>query len=154
MLGMTRWTPWTELAGLHRDLDAMFGRAFTEERAGLSTGAGFTPAADVRREDDRWLVSLAVPGVSPDDLTIEVVGRTLRVKGERRVDSQTVPVLNEIPAGSFERELTMPEDIDAKGVEASYRHGVIELVLPLTEKAKPHRVTIGSTADARQLHVA
>jgi HSP20 family protein len=157
MLGMTRWTPWTELAGLHRDLDSMFGRVFGEtggRQPADSSFTSFTPAADVRREGDRWLVSLAVPGISPEKVDIEIVGRTLRVRGERVAEQKAEPVLSEITYGRFEREFTLPEEIDAKHVQATYRLGLLELVLPLSEGAKPHRISVKAAPDAKQLSAA
>lgn len=153
MLNMTRWTPWSELAGLHRDLDSVFNRAFREpgERSSDASLAGFSPAADVRRAGDRWLISLAVPGVSPDKVDIDVVGRTLRVRGERTADARGEPVLSEIVTGRFEREFTLPDEIDAAHVEATYRHGMLELVLPLSEHAKPHRITVKADVEQGQL---
>jgi len=158
MLNVTRWTPWTELAGLHRDLDAMFGRVFGETGARSSVDP-FVPTADVRRDGDRWMLSMALPGVSPDDVDIEVTGRTLRVRGERRAqtrkgESKTEPILSEISYGRFEREFTLPEEIDAQHVEATYRHGMLDLVLPLSEAARPRRIEIKAADDARQLQAA
>jgi HSP20 family protein len=154
---MTRWTPWTELAGLHRDLDSMFGRVFREDGSRQTTEtsfATFTPAADVRREGDKWMVSLAIPGVAPDKLEIDIVGRTLRIRGDRTLERHAEPVVSEIAYGRFEREFTLPEEIDAKHVEATYRHGIVELTLPLSEQAKPHRVKVVAEPDTKQLHIA
>lgn len=153
MLAMTRWTPWTELADVHRDLDSLFNRVFGDTVGSQSVDA-FTPAADLRRDGDVWKVSLAVPGISPDKLEIDVVGRTLRVRGERVTDEKTAPVINEIAYGRFEREFTLPQEIDATRVGATYRHGMLELVLPLAEAAKPHRVTVTPASDSEQLHAA
>lgn len=158
MLGMTRWTPWTELAGLHRDLDSMFGRVFGETGARQTTDSSsltsFTPAANVRREGDKWLVSLALPGISPDKVDIDIVGRTLRVRGERISEQKADPVVSEIIYGRFEREFTLPEEIDAKHVQATYRQGMLDLVLPLSEGAKPHRVQVKAAPESRQLTTA
>jgi HSP20 family protein len=155
MLNMTRWTPWTELAGLHRDLDSIFGRVFGETGSRASVDS-FAPAADLRREGDKWMLSMALPGVSPDKVDIDVVGRTLRIRGERLANDKATsePILGEIVYGRFEREFSLPEDIDAEHVEATYRHGMLELVLPLSEAAKPRRVEVKATPDAKQLHAA
>jgi HSP20 family molecular chaperone IbpA len=64
MLNMTRWTPWTELAGVHRDLDSLFNRMFGDTVRSQSVDA-FTPSADLRRNGDTWKVSLALPGEGP-----------------------------------------------------------------------------------------
>jgi len=158
MLGITRWTPWTELAGLHRDLDSMFGRVFGETGARQTmdtSDTSFMPAADVRRDGDKWRVSLAVPGMSPDKLDIDIVGRTVRVRGERRSEQKADEVISEIAYGRFEREFTLPEEIDSKHVDATYQHGMLELVLPLSEGAKPQRIQVKAAAtDAKQLTTA
>jgi HSP20 family protein len=153
MLGMTRWTPWTELAGVHRDLDSIFNRVFSDTIHPQGVDA-FTPAADVRRDGETWRVALALPGISPDKVDIEIVGRTLRVRGERAAEEKTAPILSEITCGRFEREFTLPEEIDAKHVQATYRHGMLELVLPLAEGAKPHRIAVKAARDEKQLHAA
>src|SRR5688572_3319863 len=104
MLGMTRWTPWTEVAGVHRDLDSLFNRVFGDTVRSQSQSVDvFTPAADVRRDGDAWRVSLALPGISPDKVDIEVVGQTLRVRGERRAEEVTEALVSEITYGRFER---------------------------------------------------
>ena len=77
-----------------------------------------------------WKVSLALPGISPEKVDIDIVGRTLRVRGERTADAKAEPVIGEITYGRFEREFTLPEEIDAQHVQATYRHGMLELVLP------------------------
>ena len=156
MLGITRWTPWTELAGLHRDLDSIVGRVFGETvpRQTVDSFDSLTPAADVKREGDTWMVSIAVPGISPDKIDVDIVGRTLRVRGERSSEEKTESVMSEIAYGRFERDFTLPEDIDAQRVQAAYRHGMLELVLPLKESAKPHRIEVKVAAETAQLRAA
>jgi HSP20 family protein len=152
MLGMTRWTPWTELAGVHRDFDALFNRIFGEMPRSHKVDV-FTPAAEVRRDGEKWHVSMALPGVAPEDVEIDIVGQTLRVRGERMAPNGTHPFIDEIPYGRFERDVTLPEEIDGQHVQATYRHGMLELVLPLAEAAKPHRITV-QAPESTQLQVA
>ena len=97
---------------------------------------------------------MALPGISPDKVDIDIVGRTLRVRGERSANDKAQPVINEITYGRFEREFTLPEEIDAQHVEATYRHGMLELALPLAEGAKPHRIAVKSAPEGKQLHAA
>jgi HSP20 family protein len=100
------------------------------------------------------MVSIAVPGISPDKLDINIVGRTLRVRGERASDEKTESVMSEIVYGRFEREFTLPDDIDAQHAQATYRYGMLELVLPLKESAKPYRIEIKAAPETEQLHAA
>jgi HSP20 family protein len=155
MLKITRWTPWNELAGLHRDLDSIFGRMFGDTGPRQAVDS-FAPAADLRREGDTWMLSVALPGISPDTLAIDVVGRTLRVRGERIAPATSTSelIVSEISYGRFEREFTLPDDIDAQNVDATYRHGMLDLVLPLSEGAKPHRIEVKAAPEAKQLHAA
>jgi HSP20 family protein len=159
LMKTTRWTPWAELAGLHRDLDSIFGRFFGESGArpsAMGTPAAFTPAAEVWRDGDKWQVYLALPGVAPDKVEIDVVGRTVRVRGERVAPQHgdAEPAISEFSYGRFEREFTLPEEIDTQKVHAVYRHGLLELELPLSEGAKPHRVAIQAMPDAMRLAAA
>jgi len=159
MLGTTRWSPFAELASLHRDLDSLFGRVFGESgRQQMSSGtAAFTPAADVVRAADKWMICMALPGVDPRNVEVDIFDRTLRVRGERTPGSSldgVEPVLSEISYGRFEREFTLPEDIDPEKVQAAYRHGMLELTLPLKEGAKPRRIEIETAPEARQLKAA
>jgi HSP20 family protein len=144
MFGISRFNPWTELASLHRDLDSLFGRNFGQANQSGSSVEGFTPATEVRKDGDKWMVAVYIPGVSPKDVNIEVVGHTLRVSGERTHAKGVEPYVSEISYGKFEREFTVPSDIDADRVEARYHDGVLELTLPVKESAKPRRIEVAT----------
>jgi HSP20 family protein len=153
MLGMTRWTPWTELAGVHRDLDSLFSRAFGDP-VRYQTADSFTPPADIWRDGDTWRVYLALPGIAPENAEIIIVGRTLRICGERPAATPAMPVISEIPYGRFEREFTLPEEIEARQVRAVYRHGMLELELPLTQASRAYRVEVETAPATEQLQAA
>ena len=138
---------------MHRDLDSLFNRVFGDTVRSQSVDA-FAPAADLRRDGDTWKVSLALPGISPDKVDIDIVGRTLRVRGERTTEDKAEPVMSEITYGRFERAFTLPEEIDAQHVKATYRHGMLELVLPVAEGAKPHRIAVKAASEGKQLYAA
>ena len=87
-------------------------------------------------------------------MDIDIVGRTLRVRGERTAEEKAESVMSEITYGRFEREFTLPQEIDAQHVQATYRHGMLELVLPLAEGAKPHRIAVKTAPEGKQLHAA
>jgi HSP20 family protein len=156
MLGLTRWTPFTELSRLHRDLDRLFDRVFGQAAIAAGEVDAFVPAADVARRGDTWVISMALPGVAPENIAIETTGRILRVSGERTMPKgETVePVVGEIRYGRFERQFTLPEDVDAEHVQATYRHGMLELTLPIREGARPRRIevqTAPAEAEPRQV---
>ena len=145
---LSTFNPWNELATLHRDLDAFFGRHFgslARQDDRVVKSDTFTPAAEIVKDGDKWMVSMYIPGVDPKSVDIEVVGQMLRVRGERSREKSVEQYVSEISYGRFEREFALPADIDADHVDASYRNGVLELTLPVKESAKPRRIAIGST---------
>lgn len=150
---LTRWSPFEELTGLHREMDRLFSRAFGDSPA-VPQGASFAPAIEVTSEKDGWNVQLSLPGVDPKDVQIEVAGNTLTVRGERRRERKNEPQFSEITYGRFERTLQLPDSIDGERVSASYRNGVLEMRLPLHESVKPRRIQIAvdeEKKDDRQL---
>jgi HSP20 family protein len=148
--------PLAELVGLHRDLDSLFGHVLGGETVRPQALNSFTPAAEARRDVDKWMVSVAIPGISPDKVEIDVVGATLRVCGERAPEpgDEAQPIFSEVRYGRFEREFTLPEEIDVDHVQATYRHGMLDLVLPLKDSAKPRRIEIQAAPETEQLRAA
>ena len=149
MMNLTRWNPFEELDSLHRDLDRVFGRRAGDAQAGAPGGA-WVPATEVNSAGDGWRVRVALPGVDPKDVEVDLHGHTLTVKGER-ADGRGGNgwYESEISYGRFERTFTLPSSVDANRVEAHFTHGMLELTLPLAESAKPRRIEIGGrTAEA------
>lgn len=141
---LTRWSPFEELTTLHREMDRLFSRAF-EAPSGQPASAAFVPAIEVVSAKDGWDARLALPGVDPKDVQIEVAGNTLIVRGERAArETRAEAYLSEITYGRFERTLTLPESIDGDKVTATYRNGMLELHLPLKESVKPRRIQIAT----------
>jgi len=96
---------------------------------------------DVREEDNEFIVTTAVPGLSADDLTIQVLDNILRIEGEYPI-SDGEHLLREMPEGKFLRTLQMPSDIDADKVEARIENGILNLSLPKVEAARPKQIKI------------
>lgn len=105
---------------------------------------GFTPMLDVRETDDDYVVLADLPGVKPDDVTIEVNEQMLTISGSRVPVEMGEAQLVERPYGSFARSLTLPKGVDSDKVRAEYTHGVLELHIPKPAEAKPKRIAIKS----------
>ena len=149
MMNLTRWNPFEELDSLHRELDRAFGRRAGDAQGGAHGGA-WVPATEVATAEDGWRVRVALPGVDPKDVEVDLHGNTLTVKGQRadgRGDNGWYE--SELSYGRFERTFTLPSSVDANRVEAHFTHGMLELTLPLAESSKPRRIEIGGrTAEA------
>ena len=147
MLSMTRWHPFEELGTLHREMDRVFGRYIGSDEP--TAGPAWTPATEVRTGDDGWTVRMALPGIEPNQVHVDLHGGSLTISGERtRAETDGDGYASEIRYGRFERAFTLPAKVDAEKVSAHYENGMLELTLPLAETAKPRRIAIGTTAPA------
>lgn len=101
----------------------------------------FTLRVDVREEDDVFVLTTAVPGLSADDLNIQVLDNVVRIEGEYQT-SDGEHLLRELPEGKFIRSLRLPSEVDADNVEAKIKNGVLNLSLPKVESARPKQIKI------------
>lgn len=108
------------------------------------SGRGVFPPVNVFADKDGYVVKLEVPGIAPEDVTIEAEGRTLRVSGKREVAPPSEGSFHrrERGAGQFSRSLQLPADVDSTHAEASYKHGILTVRVPKKEEAKPRQITI------------
>lgn len=145
MTALTRWTPFDDLFRLHRRLDRLFDEVFgIGEDFGRAPRLGFVPPVETASTDDSYQVRVALPGVDPKNVSIEVSGNVLTIRGEHRAERADAEV-SEFGYGRFERTLTVPSTIDLDKVTASCRHGVLELRMPWKESVRPRRIPIQTT---------
>jgi HSP20 family protein len=98
-------------------------------------------AVNVREEDETYILSALVPGLSADDLNIQILDDVIRIEGEYKQD-ENPHLMQELPHGSFSRTLRLPAAIDAASVEAKIADGILTLTLPKAESAKPKKIRI------------
>jgi HSP20 family protein len=126
------------LAEPFRLMDDMFGRML-----GSRTVTGFVPALDVHETDEEYVVVVDLPGVKPDDVSIDLDDRILTISGTR-VPLQTGDAKSvERPYGSFVRKLTLPKGVETDAITADYADGVLWLHVPKAPEARPKRIAIG-----------
>jgi HSP20 family protein len=146
MFHLTRYQPWS----LHREVLNEFNRLF--ERAGAndestSATAEWAPAVDIEEHADKYVLRADVPGVEPTAIEITLENGVLTLSGSREetveqkgVESRRIERL----AGRFLRRFTLPESVDAEAVKAGNKHGVLEIVIPKREAAKPRKISVNS----------
>jgi HSP20 family protein len=125
----------------------------------LTRPPAFMPMADVAVSDGDLVVTMDVPGLTEDDLSIELVDGYLVVRGEREMPEVADNVNlahRERAFGKFERRLKVPDGIDAEAITASLDHGVLSLIVPKPERMKPKAISIASSggSERRQLETA
>jgi HSP20 family protein len=105
----------------------------------------WVPAMDLLEADDHFLLKADLPGLSEDDVSIEVQDGTLTISGERQAEHEARErgwYRVERAFGRFSRSLTLPEGINADAIEADFSHGVLSVRIPKPEERKPRRVQI------------
>ena len=101
----------------------------------------YTLRVDVREEDDNFVLTTAVPGLSADDLNIQILENVIRIEGEYQT-SDGEHLLRELPEGKFIRTLRLPSEVDPDKVEAKIKNGILSLSLPKVESARPKQIKI------------
>lgn len=116
--------------------------------------AAFLPQADVTVGDGDMVLTMDLPGLTADDLEIELVDGGLSVRGERKrpeVPEGTRWAHNERAFGRFERRVKLPDGVDPDKITASMDNGVLSLIVPKPDKMVPRTIQIGSGSEQRQL---
>ena len=103
----------------------------------------WNPAVNVYQDKDQFTVVVELPGFKKEEIEISLHDDTLTVSGERkREESSAQEFLTERLYGNFQRSLTLPTAVDAEKVKASYKDGLLQLVLPKAEEAKPKQIEV------------
>ncbi|MBY0370833.1 Hsp20/alpha crystallin family protein [bacterium] len=100
------------------------------------------PACEVNETKDQFVIALDMPGVTKEDISIEVQGSRLVIAAERKEDTNANRFVSERRYGRFERIFELGDKVDPSKVEASYQDGVLKVSLGKTESVKPRKVEI------------
>jgi HSP20 family protein len=149
-MAIVRWEPLREFSTLQNEMNRLFNTVFdTPAPAGNGGMRRWLPAMDLVESGEHFVLRADLPGLSEEDVTIEVEDRVLTISGERKSEHE----VNkdgyhriERAFGAFSRSLTLPEGIDAESVQASFDRGVLEVRIPKPEERKPRKITIGAGA--------
>jgi HSP20 family protein len=127
-----------------RDVDRLFDAFFGADR---EQGRRWVPPVDLVEAEDHFVLKADLPGLSEDDVNVEVQDGTLTISGERRAEHESQErgwYRIERSFGSFNRSLTLPDGVDADGISARFEHGVLEVRIPKPAERKPRRVAIST----------
>ena len=144
MTQLTRRTSDRRLRDLQREVDSIFDQFFGRSEDG-DTSAVWAPRTDLSETDDAFRIRLDVPGMTKDDITINLQNNTLTVSGERtseRTDEGEEYVRVERAFGNFHRTFTLPNAVDRENVEAAYEDGVLTIHVPKTEESTRRQIEI------------
>ncbi|MBE0433168.1 Hsp20/alpha crystallin family protein [candidate division WOR-3 bacterium] len=131
------------MLSLRSDMDRLFSGLFggvPEDREGF-----WAPVVDIEEDNDKIMVKAEVPGMIREDIKVSVQGNLLTITGERKQENETKnKTFHRIERsyGRFSRMITLPTDVDADKVKASYKDGVLNISLPKPESIKPKHIDV------------
>jgi HSP20 family protein len=146
-MALVRWEPVRELGTIQNEMNRLFDTFFGPAPAdgnGTATRR-WMPAMDLVETDDHFVLRADLPGMDEGDVNVELEDSVLTVSGERRSEHEAKKegfYRLERASGSFARQLTLPEGVDADGITASFDRGVLEVRVPKPEERKPRKVAI------------
>jgi HSP20 family protein len=99
---------------------------------------------DIKAGTDSFELKALLPGINPDDIDIQIVNEVITISGEMKIerDNQADYLLAELPSGRFHRVVSLPTPLDANKVDASLDNGVLTLIVPKAEEARPKSIKI------------
>jgi len=130
-----------EMSRLSRDVERWFGDTESLSRSGVF------PQVNLYDSGEELVVRAELPGVEPKDVELSATGNSLTIQGQRRkpnVDDKAVFHRKERSYGLFRRAFTLPQEVDADKTRATFNNGVLEIMLPKAEAAKPRKIAIRS----------
>ena len=145
--------PWRPFESLRREVDRLFddfsggmwrspfGRSFfdIEPFRRAETGFGSVPAVDITQSDKGYEITAELPGMEDKDIEVKLANGVLTLRGEKRAEKEEKNkdyYVRERSFGSFERSFQVPEDVDADKVNASFKKGVLTVMLPKSAQAQ------------------
>jgi HSP20 family protein len=150
MVTMMRWDPFQDLRSAQDEMAQMspmlaHALGLHTQQQGSATATAWAPALDISERKDAYLVTVELPGVEAEDLEITMEDGLLTIQGERHFahDSSEQQFHRvERRYGAFRRSITLPAQVQAEQIEASFDNGVLQIVVPKMEEATPKRIQV------------
>jgi len=145
-MAVVKWDPLRDLLSIQDRMNRLFEQTLSRSRAeeGI-TASTWSPAVDIYETPETIIMKADLPGLSREDIEIQIGDNTLTLRGERRFakDVQQENYLRiERAYGAFQRNFTLPATVQQEKIRAIFRDGVLELTLPKAEEAKPKKIAI------------
>ena len=141
-LGIKLFEPIRELNRFDTFFDDAFGSLLKTD---FYNEGRLSPSVDVYEKNDEYVINAEIPGLSKEEIKIDVKDGSLTISGEKKYEDKNEDenyIRVERRSGKFERTFNLPENVNAESVSASYKNGVLQVSLPKKEEAKPKQIDI------------
>jgi len=139
------WSGLNRLSNLRDELDTLFEMPFWSNFGGQSQlFSGWSPALDLYQNNDNVVVRVELPGMRKEGIEISLQDGMLTISGERKSETAEGDKAErtERYVGKFRRSISLPTQVDASKVTATYRDGILTVTLPKAEEAKPKQIQV------------
>jgi HSP20 family protein len=144
---LVRWEPFRELTALQNEMSRWLTQFSAPAQLDNGQAANWLPATDVWEGGDELVLSFDLPGISEDQISVELDDNVLTVSGQRERTNEDASdrfYRFERRFGTFARSVTLPAGVDESSIKADYKDGVLEIRVPKPVEPKPKRIQIGS----------
>jgi HSP20 family protein len=145
-MAIERWQPFSELMSLRQAMDKLFEDSFVRPSRGVAAlGEVAAPALDVYQTPTEIVVKAALPGLKPEDVSIDITGETLTIKGESKAEQEIKKedyLYQERRYGAYSRSVVLPSGLKTDKAEATMEDGILTLTIPKVEEVKPKKISV------------
>ncbi len=147
-MALVRWEPFQDLLAIQERMNRLFDetlqRTRSREEEDISAGL-WAPPVDIYESENEIVLKAELPEIDQKDIDIKVEDNTLTIRGERKFEQETKKENYhriERAYGKFSRSFSLPNTIDREEIKASYKDGILKLVMPKREETKPKQITV------------
>lgn len=149
MRNLAVFDPTDEFNYLREQINRMFNETMRFPSRGTSAlnSESWGPSVDIHENPDNYQIEADLPGMKKEDINIDLQGNVLTLSGERKHEAESSAgddVRVERRYGKFIRSFTLPQNVDPENIKASYNDGVLRLLLPKKEEARPKQIKVES----------
>lgn len=144
-MAIVRYNPLKELRAMQEQMTRLLDMAWNREPGEEMKEGIWQPPVDIFEDKDEVVIKVELPGIDQKDIDIKIEDNTLTIRGERKHDD-SVKKENyhriERFYGSFQRSFALPQNINQNGIKATCEKGVLSVILPKAEEAKPKQIKV------------
>lgn len=152
-MNVVRWDPYRELTSFADRFNRTFGAPVTRERDEEVSLGAWMPPVDISEDQDKIRLTTELPGFREDQVTIQMEGGVLTIRGERKFEDEKQGRnfhRVERSYGQFVRSFTLPNDVDREKIRATFSDGILEIEIPKREDARPRQIKISAGDPGRK----
>lgn len=146
-MAIIRWDPFRELNVLQDRMNRLFEEVHGWRPDEASSTTTWSPAVDIYETENELVVKAELPGVEQKDIDLRMENNVLSLRGERHFVKEAKEENYhriERSYGTFSRSFSIPATVDEQNIHADYKDGILRILLPKKEKAKPKQIKISA----------